>query len=161
MLLTPLAGNISQYEDGDAITGSSKGLFVGGKNAANEWQALPIDNGKLAVSIEGSNRIPINKFSENGAVVGTSETTLVTYTPSAALKVQGFSGTGQVAGRFKLKVNGTTKAILRTTIAEMSKDFPFADGVVEVASGETVIVTGYHESSATQALAANIFGYEI
>lgn len=113
--------------------------------------------------INGANRNPVNQFGEAVAVVSTVETVLLTYLPTGVTSgnIQGVLVTGQAAGRFKVKVNGTTRAIVRTTAAKTTENVNFQDGPIRVVNGDVVEVAGYHEETPVLALAANIFGYEI
>ena len=162
MILTPLAGAISQYQDGDAIGATSKGLLLYGTTAV-PGVAHPIRVTSLGrVELDGfSGRIPLNEHAENATVVGATESTILSYVPTAAAYVQGLLLTGTAAGRWKLKVAGTTKAIARTTAARTTENISFADGPVPASIGQTILITGFHEETANQALAANLFGYTI
>lgn len=108
-----------------------------------------------------SNVVPVNQFAESSAVVSTTETTILSYVTTNALNIQGVLVTGQAAGRFKLKIGGVTKAIVRTTAAKMTECVDFGQGTIPAAGGSTVTITGYHEELLNQALAANLFGYEL
>lgn len=104
---------------------------------------------------------PVNQFDEDSAVASTSETTVSTYIVGAGktFNIEGFMVTGTASGRFKLKIDGTTKAILRTSTAERNAFIQFRKGVIQAIAAETVTVTSYHEETANQEMAVNLYGY--
>lgn len=163
MLLTPLSSAITQYVDGDSSSSTSKMLLVAGATAI-PGVVRPIKvTAAGRIELDGaSNRTALNVFAEAAAVISTSETTVVSYTATAVLTViQGVLVTGQAAGRFKLKVDGVTKTIVRTTAAKTTEQFQFEDGIITATAGQVILITGFHELIANQALAGNLFGYEV
>lgn len=114
-------------------------------------------------ALTGANKIPINEFAENVAVVSTVDSVVLTYTVplNVTANIQGMVVTGQAAGRFKLKLNGVTKSIVRTTAAKTTELVDFEDGPIVGVAGDVFTVVGYHEEIPNLALAANLFGYRL
>lgn len=102
-----------------------------------------------------------NEFGEDAAVVSSTETTLASYTVPAGktAHIQGFYGNGSASGRYKLKVDGTVKAVSRSSAASRNASAFFGWGTIEAAAGAVVIVTGFHEEVANQVMDANVFGF--
>lgn len=101
-----------------------------------------------------------NQYGQDTSVVTTTDTQLVSYTVPAGqtANIAGFSGTGGATGRFTLKIDGTAKAVIRTSAAKRSETAYFGGGVISAAAGEEITVTGYHEETPNQTLEANVFG---
>ena len=132
--------------------------------AATSANSAPVvlASDQSAVSVTQTERTGLNQFAEDAAVVSTTETTLITYTPSGVTaKIQGIMVTGSATGRFKLKVAGTTKAIIRTSAANRTEYARFQDGPIIATTGQAVTLTAFHEEIANQAMAGNIYGYTI
>jgi hypothetical protein len=120
---------------------------------------LTVVGGALSVTSEAVT--PVYSYAEDTAVVSTTETTVLTYTVPATktINIQGFSCTGTATGRFKLKVAGTTKSVLRTSAASRSERVYWGKGVIQATAGIAVIITAYHEEIPNQTMEVALYGY--
>lgn len=95
------------------------------------------------------------------SVVSTLETTILTYTAATDLYVDSFIVSGQPAARYKLKVNGITKATVYTAVTKTTEEIPFGEFGLKVNLGEVVTITGYHEDILNKPLSATISGHYV
>lgn len=154
---------IGKQLDGEAPKG---GLLIQGKDGSGNAQDVLVDtNGHVQVDVlSGGSSSPgtaFNSFDEDTAVASSTETTVLTYTVGAGqtANIQGFLVTGTAAGRWKLKIDGTVKAVARTTAAEGAQMINFGWGTVSAATTLDVTITAYHSETANQTMSANVFGY--
>ena len=134
-------------------TANKSGQIVVPPSAGNQQEIIDVLTGVNAVNV----------FNEEATVLPSTETTIVTYVVPASkiLKIVGISGTGAPAARFTLTVGGTAEAIVRMSSATRVGNINFDSGPISVTAGTTVLITGFHEASSSQPLAANLFGFLI
>jgi hypothetical protein len=115
----------------------------------------------ILAALGGSIDTELNVFASNSAVVSTTDTTILTYTVPAATTayIQGFHGSSNAAGRFTLKVAGTTVCVSRSSAADRNVDTHFSSGVLSATAGQIVTILFYHEETVNQIAQVNLFGY--
>lgn len=103
----------------------------------------------------------LNVFGQDINVVSTVDTTLLTYTVPAtnSANIEGFIGTGSATGRFKLKIDGTVKAVTRTSAAVRCSQIDFGKGTIKANAGQVITIVGYHEELANQTLECSVYGF--
>jgi len=107
----------------------------------------------------GSGRSPLNAYDEDTAVPGSSETIILTYVAPSDMYVQGMCVSASVECHFRLKIDGTTSLVARTSTAQRTITASLYDGGIAVTSGQTVTITAYHEAIANQTAETSMFGY--
>lgn len=120
--------------------------------------SLTVDGSVSITNFPGSGTGALNQFAENAAVVSTTESTIVTYVAVTNGFISGVVVTGSAAGRYKVKVAGVTKMIVRTTAAKTTEQVFLGPGMIAFSIGDTILLTGFHEEIANQALAGNLMG---
>ena len=136
--------------------------FIDFKDMAKTLKAMGLGGAsQLMASAGGSgNGTPFNVFDEDVSVPSSVETTVVSYVIPG--DVPAYIGGAIVscgsAVKFKLKVNGTVKAVGRTTASHPTENIQFGNGAIRVSAGDTVIITAYHVEIADQIVDANLYG---
>jgi hypothetical protein len=108
----------------------------------------------------GELRTPIApQYAEDTAVVSTVETTVLTFTPGVRTFISGGSFGGSAQFRFKVKLAGVTKSVVRTSAAIPTQHPHWPEGAIDVAAGVAVTVTAFHEEIANQTAQITLLGY--
>jgi len=107
-----------------------------------------------------NNGTPFNVFAEDINVVTATETIIISHiiagiTPAY---VDGIIVSCGAPVKFKLKVNGTVKAVGRTSASHPTENVQFGNGSVRVSAADVITVTAYHAESGDQIVDANLYG---
>lgn len=141
------AGEVAAVKN-SAPTGTEHGLVV---------RTIPSATPQ-PVSVQDPAPFPV-QYAEDLAVVGSVETTILSYTPPANVYVDGVSASGSAAYKFRIKVNGVTKWTGRSTAATGMAELALGRGAMAVAAGVSVTVTAHHELPAPQTAEVTLFGH--
>jgi len=117
------------------------------------------NNRRVVVSEDPTVFNRFRDFEETVTVLPNVETIALTYTNAQSFYLEKIDCSGTADGKFKLKLNGTTIDVKRTSWNRRNEVFDFYSKAVYCSAGTTVTVTVEHNEKNSQDFEASLFGY--
>ena len=109
------------------------------------------------VSATPKQKRPFNKF----GIISVSpdvETDILLFNDNKRVSIQGLVLSTELAGRWRLYINGNLSANIMHSAGELTKEVQFGDGTIEVEPNQEIKVTALHNTNTDITMSCNIFG---
>lgn len=127
-------------------------------NATLEY-VLVDNNRRVVVSQDPSIYNRVRDYEEKTTVLPHVETIVLTYTNAQAYYLEKIVCTGTADAKFKLKLNGSTFAVLRNSWNNRNVTFDYSDKSLYCSAGTTITVTVLHTEKISQDYETTLTGF--